>query len=48
MNYVPVLILAVLSTIKVSFQSRFSKTTVKNTADILIFNLYVCQYGMLK
>ncbi|MBQ8510675.1 MAG: hypothetical protein IJ493_12280 [Clostridia bacterium] len=41
LKYVLVLLLAILSTVKVGFQSEFSKKTVKNTADVLMFNFFV-------
>ena len=35
------LILAILSTVKLGFQSKFSKKQVKKPADVLIFNFFV-------
>lgn len=41
MQYILILILSLLSTVKVGFQTTFSKKTVKNSADILMFNFFV-------
>lgn len=41
MQYFLILLLSILSTVKISFQSAFSKKSVKNKADILVFNFLV-------
>lgn len=41
MQYFLILLLSILSTVKISFQSAFSKNSVKNKADILVFNFLV-------
>ena len=41
MQYLLILLLCVLATVKVGFQSAFSKKSVKNKADILVFNFFV-------
>lgn len=41
MKYILVLVLAILSTVKLGFQSKFSKKQVKKPADVLIFNFFV-------
>lgn len=48
LKYILVMILAILSTIKSGVQSEFSKKSVKNSADALVFNLLVFLFsGMI-
>lgn len=41
MEYIIVLLLSVLATAKVAFQTAFGKKTVKNSTDALYFNIYI-------
>ncbi len=41
MEYIIVLMMCILSTAKMSFQSAFSKQTIKNSTDVLVFNICV-------
>ena len=41
MQYLLIFLLSVLAALKVSFHGAFSKKTVKNKADILVFNFFV-------
>ncbi len=41
MDYILILLLSILGTAKMSFQSAFSKKTVRNSTDALCFNIFV-------
>ncbi|MEE1223717.1 MAG: EamA family transporter [Clostridia bacterium] len=41
MDYILIFIMCVLATAKMSFQSAFGKRAVKNSADALVFNIFV-------
>ncbi len=47
MQYLLIFLLSILASVKISFQSAFSKKTVKNTADILVFNFFVFLFSGL-